>query len=94
MHGPLNLISILDLWRDVRAGKASGELGSGDWGESGLDSVYPEKIAYRATSPLYAEDEYRIVLDERNRSEDGKRSAVEIITPDGNVGMKADITDV
>lgn len=80
MHGPLNLISILDLWRDLRGGGDS----------ENLDVVLPEKISYRATSPLYAEDEYRIVLTEGA----DKKSAVEIITPAGNVGMKAEITGV
>ncbi|OJJ56449.1 hypothetical protein ASPSYDRAFT_121330, partial [Aspergillus sydowii CBS 593.65] len=77
VHGPLNLISILDLWRDLRGG--------GD--PENLDVVLPEKISYRATSPLYAEDEYRIMLTEGA----DKKSAVEIITPAGNVGMKAEI---
>ncbi|KAL4784574.1 hypothetical protein BJX76DRAFT_216843 [Aspergillus varians] len=81
VHGPLNLISILDLWRDLRGG------GAGDF-----DALLPERITYRATSPLYAEDEYRIVLKEGEGGE--KTSAVEIITPAGNVGMKAEITGV
>ncbi|OJI82342.1 hypothetical protein ASPTUDRAFT_58038 [Aspergillus tubingensis CBS 134.48] len=51
VHGPLNLISILDLWRDTRKNEG-GEL------------ILPEKISYRATSPLYAEEEYRIVLED------------------------------
>ncbi|KAL4918937.1 hypothetical protein BDW62DRAFT_210112 [Aspergillus aurantiobrunneus] len=81
VHGPLNLISILDLWRDLRS--AGGDPGN-------FDALLPEKITYRATSPLYAEDEYRIVLTEG----EGKKSAVEIITPAGDVGMKAEITGV
>ncbi|KAL2820798.1 hypothetical protein BDW59DRAFT_112938 [Aspergillus cavernicola] len=89
VHGPLNLISILDLWRDVRAQK----IVDGDGGEDGvnLNALLPEKIAYRATSPLYAEDEYRIVLEEGG---DGKSGMVQILTPEGRVGMKAEITSV
>ncbi|KAL3494908.1 hypothetical protein BJX62DRAFT_233878 [Aspergillus germanicus] len=80
VHGPLNLISILDLWRDLRG--ADGRDGS-------LNALYPESISYRATSPLYAGDEYRIVLEEN----EGK-GVVEILTTDGRVAMKAEITGV
>ncbi|PYI05747.1 C6 transcription factor [Aspergillus sclerotiicarbonarius CBS 121057] len=75
VHGPLNLISILDLWRDTR--KMEGE-----------DLVLPEKIAYRATSPLYAENEYRIVLDEEAGDGVGR---VQILAPGEVVAMKAEI---
>ncbi|KAL2848128.1 hypothetical protein BJY01DRAFT_160483 [Aspergillus pseudoustus] len=81
VHGPLNLISILDLWRDLR--RADGSDGS-------LDALYPERISYRATSPLYAGDEYRIVLEEG----EAKKGVVEILTPEGKVGMKAEIVGV
>ncbi|KAI9924599.1 hypothetical protein ASPWEDRAFT_40868 [Aspergillus wentii DTO 134E9] len=77
VHGPLNLISILDLWRDTRKN------GGGD--DPAL--MLPESISYRATSPLYAEDTYQIVLNEE--ADTGK---VEIFTPDGTVAMKAEIT--
>lgn len=79
VHGPLNLISILDLWRDVR--------GSGDVSEPG--SFLPESVQYRATSPLYAGDEYRVVLDEEEG--DGRGATVQIFNPQGVVAMKADI---
>lgn len=73
VHGPLNLISILDLWRDTQR-------------KTGSDPalVVPERISYRATSPLYAGDEYRIQLEE------GDISKVQIIGPTG-VAMKAEI---
>jgi len=74
VHGPLNLISILDLWRDTRSQNVT---------DSSL--VVPERISYRATSPLYAGDEYRIVLDE------GEETKVQIIGPGGVVAMKAEI---
>lgn len=77
VHGPLNLISILDLWRDTRADSAT---------DSSL--LLPESISYRATSPLYAEETYRIVLDEEQG--DGV-SRVQIFTPDEKVAMKAEI---
>ncbi|KAL1881001.1 hypothetical protein Plec18167_003542 [Paecilomyces lecythidis] len=76
VHGPLNLISILDFWRDVR----------GRGGKLDEFSVVPESISYRATSPLYADEEYRIFLDE-----DGKEGKVQIYSPTGDVAMKAEI---
>lgn len=76
VHGPLNLISILDFWRDVRGqGRKSDEI-----------AIVPERISYRATSPLYADEEYRICLEE-----DGKDSRVQIYGPTGDVAMKAEI---
>lgn len=75
VHGPLNLISILDLWRDVR-GKTSADPAL----------LLPESISYRATSPLYAEDEYRVVLEE-----EGDGAKVQIFNPEGVVAMKAEI---
>lgn len=52
VHGPLNLICILDLWRDSRQ----------DTRDTGAEDAVPESITYRATSPVYVEEEYRIVL--------------------------------
>lgn len=81
MHGPLNLISILDLWRDTRSATQS----AGN--SKDLASIVPERIAYRATSPLYVEDEYRIVLEEGS---DGVGN-VRILAPGDVIGMKAEI---
>ncbi|OOQ86802.1 hypothetical protein PEBR_19661 [Penicillium brasilianum] len=77
VHGPLNLISILDLWRDVRGQR-----------KSGVDptAVIPRSISYRATNPLYAGDEYKIVLQE-----DGDVAKVQILGPGETVAMKAEI---
>ncbi|RHZ51485.1 hydroxyacyl-thioester dehydratase HTD2 [Aspergillus thermomutatus] len=78
VHGPLNLINILDLWRDTRTSTSTSE---------GPEPVLPQSISYRATSPLYAEDEYRVVLED----EDGV-AKVQVIGPDGRtVAMKAEI---
>lgn len=44
VHGPLNLIGILDYWRDVH----------------GRDGREVRQVGYRAVSPLYAGDEYTI----------------------------------
>lgn len=53
VHGPLNLICILDLWRDSRQGTR----------DTGAEDAVPESITYRATSPVYVEEDYRIVLE-------------------------------
>lgn len=72
VHGPLNLLHILDLWRDTRP-KASCKL--------------PKSIKYRATSPVYAEEPYRIVLEDK----DGGHTEVKVWTNEGKVGMTAEI---
>ena len=76
VHGPLNLISILDLWRDTRPNKGDPA------------TMLPGSITYRATSPLYAEDKYQIVLGEEEGSGVG---AVQILAPSGQVAMKAEV---
>lgn len=50
--------------------------------------MLPESITYRATSPLYAEDKYQIVLDEEEGLGVG---AVQILAPGGQVAMKAEV---
>ncbi|RDW62462.1 hypothetical protein BP6252_11895 [Coleophoma cylindrospora] len=72
VHGPLNLIQILDLWRDTRP-KGS--------------FAFPKSIKYRASSPVYAEEPYRIVLKDNG---DGQHD-VKIWTREGKVGMTATI---
>jgi hydroxyacyl-ACP dehydratase HTD2-like protein with hotdog domain len=47
VHGPLNLINMLDFWRDT---------------EAAGDDPAPKIISYRATAPLYAGETYRVVL--------------------------------
>ncbi|KAK2767644.1 hypothetical protein FQN54_003802 [Arachnomyces sp. PD_36] len=75
VHGPLNLICMLDFWRDIHSSKAPGS-----------ELAVPESISYRATSPLYADEEYQIVLEE---GEDAGK--VNIYSFDGTLAMKADI---
>jgi hypothetical protein len=72
----MNLISILDLWRDVRQ----------DGGNGDSLSIVPQSISYRATNPLYAEDEYQIVLEDCEHE-----SKVNIYNHEGVVSMKAEI---
>ena len=76
VHGPINLVSILNMWRDVKGAKGGNP-----------ESIVPESISYRATSPLYADEEYKLVLDE-----EGDTSKVNIYGPSGTVSMKAEIS--
>lgn len=73
VHGPLNLVNLLDLWRDVRK---EGEYST------------PASITYRATWPLYADEEYRAALE----PEDEKKTKALIHAGDGALAMKAEIT--
>lgn len=49
VHGPLNLINMLDFWRDTA--------------NNGDPEAVPKSIAYRAMSPLYVGEPYRILLE-------------------------------
>lgn len=70
VHGPLNLINMVNLWRDVRGGNS-----------------VPRKITYRATSPLYAGENYRVMLDEEKE----KITKVRIVDAYGNTAMMGQI---
>lgn len=48
VHGPLNLICMLDYWRDVH-GRGQGQL------------RLPEQMSYRAMTPVYAGETYHVV---------------------------------
>jgi hypothetical protein len=49
--------------------------------------VVPKKVTYRATSPLYAGEKYRVIVDE----EKGKVSEVKIIDSYGKTSMVGQI---
>jgi hydroxyacyl-ACP dehydratase HTD2-like protein with hotdog domain len=83
VHGPLNLISILDFWRDVRQQQQWGE------GDRHISLIVPEMISYKATNPLYADEEYQLVLEE-HRNE----VTANIYAPGGAVAMTAAILGV
>ncbi|KAL9636124.1 MAG: hypothetical protein Q9164_003015 [Protoblastenia rupestris] len=77
VHGPLNLINMLDFWRDEKDG--------------GGYSI-PQSIRYRATAPFYAGEMYRAFLEESDGKttvkmwgSDGKG--------DMRVGMMGDLVD-
>lgn len=74
VHGPMNLVSMLDMWRDERG--------------SPEDVCYPRQIDYRATSPVYAGEGYRLVMDASVH--DGK-SELTAVSDDGTVCMKGSI---
>jgi hypothetical protein len=44
---------------------------------------FPRKITYRATSPLYAGEKYRVVMDE----EENKTTSAKIVDCYGNTSM-------
>ncbi|MDI1488236.1 MAG: hypothetical protein OHK93_007510 [Ramalina farinacea] len=50
VHGPLNLINMLDLWRDSQQG------------DRGNGYAIPASINYRATAPFYVGERYRGIL--------------------------------
>jgi hypothetical protein len=72
VHGPLNLIGMMDFWRDTY-GKHDGDA--------------PQKISYRALSPLYAGDVYTMAMKEG----DGKVT-VDVTRPNVRSNMSAEIT--
>jgi hydroxyacyl-ACP dehydratase HTD2-like protein with hotdog domain len=81
VHGPLNLINMLDFWRDVR--------------KAGDSEAVPRSIGYRAISPLYVNERYRILLEEGREGErrgDGKWKA-EIWDSFGKMSMKGTIIE-
>ncbi len=70
VHGPLNLINMVNLWRDVKGGDA-----------------VPKKVTYRATSPLYTGEKYRVIMD----AEENKVTAVKIVDSYGKTSMLGQI---
>jgi len=80
VHGPLNLVSMLDLWRDEAMGSALAP---------DKEAVMPQSIEYRATSPVYAGESHRILLD-KQRGSDGM-TAAKVVSDDGTVCMRGAI---
>ncbi|KAL1842673.1 hypothetical protein VTK73DRAFT_3071 [Phialemonium thermophilum] len=81
VHGPLNLINMLDYWRDV--------YGRGHGGIAEID--------YRALSPIYAGEPYVIRAasterrDEASSDQESERTRISV-EKDGLVCMRGDIT--
>lgn len=72
---------MLDLWRD-KAGDES-------------DKRVPKSIGYRAMSPLYVNEPYRILLEENHdaKDENGKIWKTEIWDSFGKVAMRGTILE-
>jgi hydroxyacyl-ACP dehydratase HTD2-like protein with hotdog domain len=75
VHGPMNLINMLDYWRDVH--------GAGD------SKLRLRAIDYRATAPIYAGEEYRIVTSAVEEGREPKYSVRvmkgEVVCMRGNI---------
>ena len=83
VHGPMNLIAMLDLWRDETVNQGVGSARD--------DLVFPEKIEYRATSPVYAGEGYRVLMNDDGV--DKKDADVQVVSNDGTICMKGTVTD-
>lgn len=81
VHGPLNLINMLDFWRDTQRGRD--------------ESAVPKSIVYRAMSPLYVGEPYRILLDKSGNAKENGSSEwkAEIWDSFGKQSMKGTIVD-
>lgn len=77
VHGPMNLIAMLDLWRD--------EVPNG--GDE--DVIYPARIDYRAVSPLYARVPYKVLAKKEAMTQE--EVDVEVVSNDGTLCMKGTI---
>ncbi|KAK4185722.1 mesaconyl-c(4)-CoA hydratase [Podospora australis] len=60
VHGPLNLINMMDYWRDVHS-------------HSSFSGNPPTSVDYRALSPVYAGDEYTITTASLEAGQSGKK---------------------
>ncbi|KAI7968088.1 hypothetical protein EIK77_007843 [Talaromyces pinophilus] len=78
---------MLDFWRDTQYSKLD-KHGQGLKAGGGEELIVPESIAYRATNPLYADEDYEIILEEDAEKGVGK---VNVFNHNGVVSMKADI---
>lgn len=78
MHGPLNLIHMVDFWRDIMGKQLGNDMRDGTY-----KILFPKKVTYRATSPLYVGETYRILMEEEKEN----ISDVRIVDGFGNVGM-------
>jgi hydroxyacyl-ACP dehydratase HTD2-like protein with hotdog domain len=76
VHGPLNMVSILDFWRHAQSKK---------------EMAFPKKLDYRATSAIYVDEPYRILIDADTASK--KVTDVQVISDDGTICMTAQITN-
>lgn len=78
VHGPLNLINMVDFWRDIKNESGVGK---------GEEILVPKSVKYRATSPLYGGEIYRMIMEEEANSV----TEVRIIDSYGNISMTGKI---
>jgi hydroxyacyl-ACP dehydratase HTD2-like protein with hotdog domain len=83
VHGPLNLIAMIDLWRDQAVKQGLGK--------SRDEIVYPRKVDYRATSPVYAGEPYRVLMNEDGLSQ--SPTEVTVVSNDNTTCMKGTVTN-
>ncbi|KAH6644298.1 hypothetical protein C7974DRAFT_301123 [Boeremia exigua] len=79
VHGPLNLINILDFWRDTA--------------KSGSAEAVPMSISYRAMSPLYMSEPYRILLGRGPQSGSNGEWNADVWDSYGKQSMKGTIKE-
>ncbi|QSZ36320.1 hypothetical protein DSL72_007446 [Monilinia vaccinii-corymbosi] len=77
VHGPLNLIHMVDFWRDVMSGTRASHSRDRSNAEAHDDVLVPKRITYRATGPLYVGETYRILM------EAGTENVMEVRIVDG-----------
>lgn len=77
VHGPLNMLGMLDLWRDEYAGIAGKEI------------LLPKSLKYRATSPVYVGEGYRILIEKDTI--DQSEVPIEVVSNDGTSCMKGTV---
>jgi hydroxyacyl-ACP dehydratase HTD2-like protein with hotdog domain len=75
VHGPLSLLAMIDLWRDESRIKG--------------DIVYPKDVEYRATSPVYAGEAHRAVMNLQGAD---KEADLKVLSNDGATCMKGKVT--
>lgn len=79
VHGPLNFIAMLDLWRDEVAARHQESM------------VYPKNIDYRAVHPVYAGDPYQVLTKGQTSSE--LETEVQVVNDEGTICMTGSILD-
>ncbi|CAK7211072.1 hypothetical protein SCUCBS95973_001006 [Sporothrix curviconia] len=76
VHGPLNLINLLNYWQDAHGSVAGRSV---------------KKIAYRAVSPIYAGQPYQVRTKAEGRTEAGERKWHVVAEKNGTACMVAEI---
>lgn len=78
VHGPYALLGMLDLYRDTRA--------------SGNPEFVPKSISYRAMTPLYVAEPFRVILEQDSDGE-GNKWTVQSHDSFGKIASKGTIIE-